>query len=84
MGIVALELSEEFVGSGELSIGFVDAGDSIDDEFAEAVILDEVKEASGELVEKGAFVVFNDVSAGFTCKGEYKVGGQADTPLSHH
>jgi hypothetical protein len=37
--------------------------------FAEAIISDEVEEATREVVEKGAFVVFDKVGMGFSCKG---------------
>jgi hypothetical protein len=69
VGIISLELCEEFIGSGESTVGFANAGDSIDNEFVEAIISDEVEEATRELVEKGAFVVFDKVGMGFSCKG---------------
>lgn len=62
MGVVALELIKEFGGIGEAAIQFVDAGDPINNEFAEAVVPDEVEEAIWEFVEYGCFVVFDKVS----------------------
>lgn len=59
VGVVVLEFGEEFIGTGEASIGLVDARDSVNDELAEAVISDKVEEASGELVKDGAFVIFD-------------------------
>jgi hypothetical protein len=59
VGVVALEFGEEFIGTREASIRLADARDSVNDELAEAIISDEVKEASGELVKDGAFVIFD-------------------------
>ena len=84
VGAVSLELSKEFVGSREVAIRFLDARDSLDDELVEAIIPNKVKEASWKFVENGGFVVLNKVYMGFTCKGEYKVGCESDTPSSHY
>ena len=51
VGVVALELCEEFVGIRESAIWFAEARDSVDDELAETVITNEVKQAARELAE---------------------------------
>ena len=43
VGIVMLRLFEEFGRGGKASVWFADAWDSIDNELAESIILDEVK-----------------------------------------
>ena len=75
MGVVSLELVEEFVGRWEAAVGFADAWDSIYDEFLEAVVSYKVEEAAQEFVEEGAFVVLDKVGAGFACEGENKIRG---------
>jgi hypothetical protein len=51
VGIVTLELGEEFIGGRESAIWLADAWDSVDDEFVEPVVPDEVEEASWEFTE---------------------------------
>ena len=43
MGVVALKLVEEFVGSWELTVWFADVGNAVDNEFLEAIVADEVE-----------------------------------------
>jgi hypothetical protein len=40
MGVVALELIEEFVRSWELTVWFADVRDAVDDELLEAIVTD--------------------------------------------
>jgi len=84
MGIVALELSKEFVRSGEASIWFTDARNSINNKFAKSVISDKVEKSSRELVEDGSSVVFDQVSTGFTCEHENEVRGETNAPVTCH
>jgi hypothetical protein len=51
MGIVALELFEEFVRGWESTVWFADTGDAVDDELLEAIVADEVEQAAWEFVE---------------------------------
>ena len=40
VGVVPLELFEEFIRGWEAAVGFTDAWDSVDDELAEPVVAD--------------------------------------------
>ena len=56
-----------------MTIGFADTSDSIDNEFTESIVPDEVKEACQEFVEEGALVVFYEVAVWFPIKVSMKL-----------
>jgi hypothetical protein len=84
VGVVLLELFEEFGHGWEAAIGFTDTWDSIDNKLAEPVVADQVEEACWEFVEEGTFVVLDEITARFLCECKDEIRGEAYAPPTHH
>jgi hypothetical protein len=80
VGVVVLELWEELFHGWETAVLFADAGDAVDDELAEAVVVDEVEEPPWKFTEYGILVVFDEFGSGPSCECENKIRGQTDAP----
>jgi hypothetical protein len=74
MGIVVVELVEEFHRCREGPVSLTDAWDAVYHIFLKGVVADEGEDL-GEEFEDGGLVSENELGAQFFCKGQHKVGG---------